>query len=213
MANARAAVAKFNAAGGFGPWTTYTGGAYLNYLNGKNYSGSTNLTTGTAQTSAQQGPIFQWQMPFGAGGLDMDGLIGTGCIVLGGLTITLGVLVIAATGLTGPISVFAKSYAPVRALSAVQARRARTARQATTEARLGVNTQIRAAGERRLAATEGRRVEAQQARLQRQAQLDAEASQTRITLAANRAARLRQERARARILEAEAKRARVQRAA
>lgn len=216
LTNARAAVAKFNAAGGtFEPWTTYTGGEYRQYLNGTNYSGNgTNTAGGSAaanSAAAANAPsaaaIFQWQTSLlgQSINIDMDGFVGTLCMTAGIVVMAAGLLVVMATGLSGPLSAFAKSYAPIKAISEVQARRNRTARQAATETRLGMNTQIAGQAETRLQQTEDRRAASQAARIERETQAAAQNASRERLLMAERRARVRQQRARARIIEARAR--------
>lgn len=103
--NAQQAVAKYNAAGGWSPWGTYTSGAYAAFLSGKtppdpNVPTTTGTTTtgtsspGTASTSTcVTGQIFGY-CPLTKS--EARALIGGLLIIAGGMVMLPGVILLAA---------------------------------------------------------------------------------------------------------------------
>lgn len=128
--NAQAAVSIYQAAGNaFTPWSTYTEGTYLKYLNGADYSGSgqvANLTSAT--TSADRVRKGTFTMPgisiMGqqVGNFDLDGVVGACAIVGGAVVMMAGSLVLMATVFKGPIKQAAELYPPIKAISMVAGR-------------------------------------------------------------------------------------------
>lgn len=85
LTNARAAVAKFRAAGNsFSPWTTYVDGKYKQFLQGADWAGGTASTAASVAsfTTVQTAGFFDWfskaftwlTSPFGAPGAPSDPL-------------------------------------------------------------------------------------------------------------------------------------------
>lgn len=114
VTNAQAAVAKYKAAGGFGPWTTYTSGAYRQYLQSgvpATTSGATPSPPGQASTTGGSNDCLiklslpgVSSLPFIGGAFstcvftkgEARALLGGVLMAAGGFTVAVGVLSVAA---------------------------------------------------------------------------------------------------------------------
>lgn len=103
LMNAQIAVAKYNAAGGFSPWGTYTSGAYKRFLPANNRyatvtqgtaNSGTMLATDNPNNVAQNGNVKTvqdyWKIHFPFGSITMDPLIFGGLATLGALIFVAG---------------------------------------------------------------------------------------------------------------------------